>query len=41
MPDKDNDEVDESDPLLNLDDNKVMNPPLDGEGRREWRFLSG
>ena len=30
--DSDNDEVDESDPKLNLDDNKFMNPPVgDGE----------
>jgi hypothetical protein len=28
--DWDND-VDESDPLLNLDDNKFMNPPVGGE----------
>jgi hypothetical protein len=28
-----NDEVDESDPLLNLDDNKFMNPPTGGEDR--------
>jgi hypothetical protein len=29
--DRDNDEVDESDPPLNLDENKFMNPPVGGE----------
>ena len=30
-----NNEVDESDPLLNLDDNKYMNPPVDWEDEED------
>jgi hypothetical protein len=33
--DKDNDEVDESDPPLNLDDNKLMTPPVSGGDEEE------
>ena len=33
--DRDNDKLDESDPLLNLDDNKFMNSPVDGEDEED------
>lgn len=33
--DRDNDEVDESDPPLNLDDNNFLNPPVGGEDEED------
>jgi len=35
VDDRDNDEVDESDPPLNVDDNKFMKPPLGEEDEED------